>query len=291
MIASTSRGKTPILRRANAWPRFVSPRCMSRRAAAPLSRGDHGLDAVGCQHAQRRPVDVGIKRLLDAAGQQRHPGTARADGRVDPGQRLCSGQFFGEQPQHGAQRLGREAVQRTCGSSQRRRDAKTSGIGQGLLHQNSAYARHDGPRPQRLRVRPIGRDQLAISHARRTGRDAAQTGQAAIHVRQRLLHGQAALERRLHQEDAAARRIHLLAQLAVGGAGGQTETAVNARFDRMRHDLALRPQSLNTDRVLHLNLHKTRTGIQRGLHPPLERLSGACAKPCPTRLPQHDQPG
>ena len=72
--------------------------------------------------------------------------------------------------------------------------------------------------------------------------------------------------------------IHLLAELAVGGTGREAKTAVHTRFDRVCHDLALRSQKFDTDRVLHLNLHETRTGIQRDLHPPLERLAGTHAQ-------------
>ncbi len=85
-------------------------------------------------------------------------------------------------------------------------------------------------------------------------------GQAVTHAWQprqlsmkgeRLLEVQRALEHLLHQEDAPARRVHLLAHRHVGRAGRQAEAAVHAAADRVRHRLALGAERRGVDVVLH----------------------------------------
>jgi hypothetical protein len=91
----------------------------------------------------------------------------------------------------------------------------------------------------------------SVGDARRTRGDAREAAEAAIDVRQRLLQRQIVLEHVLHQEDASTRRIHFLAELAIGGTGGQTESAVHARRHRARHVLAVRSQWSRFNVMLH----------------------------------------
>ena len=79
-IASTSRGKASRLRRASERADVEQSVVHRERAAAALAGRDHHLDAVARQHAQRRRGDLGPQHLLRAAGEERHPGAARALG-------------------------------------------------------------------------------------------------------------------------------------------------------------------------------------------------------------------
>ena len=89
--------------------------------------------------------------------------------------------------------------------------------------------------------------------------------------RQRSTYGSAssivsvAFERLLHQHDAAARRVHLLAEHAVGRAGGQAEAAVHACGHRARHGVAVRPElvELESDAALNLSVPRDRARAAR----------------------------
>lgn len=72
-------------------------------------------------------------------------------------------------------------------------------------------------------------DQFSIIDARRAGGFAGETGQAAIEVRDRArIRRAAAFEHGLHQIDAAARRIVLVAEQDVGRAGLRAEAIAHA---------------------------------------------------------------
>jgi hypothetical protein len=47
--------------------------------------------------------------------------------------------------------------------------------------------------------------------------------------------GETAFERLFHQHNAAARRIHLLTEFAIGGTGRETEPAMNTRLHGPGH--------------------------------------------------------
>jgi hypothetical protein len=100
-------------------------------------------------------------------------------------------------------------------------------------------------------MRAERRQQIPIGDTGRTGRGAGQAAEAAIDVRLHVGERELTFERRLHQQDAPARRVHLLAQLAIGRARRQAEPAVDARRDRVRHVLAGRPERLGVDVMLH----------------------------------------
>ena len=88
------------------------------------------------------------------------------------------------------------------------------------------------PPPGRARRRealPHRLDEIAVAHPRRARRLAGQAPEAAVEVHGGVGERQRALERFLHQHDAPARRVHLLAEHHVGRAGGQAEAAVHAR--------------------------------------------------------------
>ena len=208
-----------------------------QRPAAALRRGHDHLDAAAREHADRRGADVRREHLLRAAGQQRHARPARA---VAPGQRrqrLRRRHALGQQLEHRAHRR----------RQQRRRPLAPAARGA----RASAEARGYGERPSRtsrcarvqqasaaaaaLGVGAERRQQLAVRHARRTRGLAGQAAEAAVDVRQRVVELSSPSSDALHQEDAPARRVHLLAQHHVGRARRQAEAAVDAGRDRAGH--------------------------------------------------------
>ena len=76
-------------------------------------------------------------------------------------------------------------------------------------------------------------DERRILHAGRTGGDARHAAETRVEVaHERRRHLGAAVEPALHQIDASARRIHLLAPQHVGRTRRQAEAAVHARVDQ-----------------------------------------------------------
>ena len=72
-------------------------------------------------------------------------------------------------------------------------------------------------------------EHAAVGHARRAHRLARAAVEALVEVvEQRIAGPDAALGEAAHQVDAAARRVGLDLELAIGGAGGEAEPAVDA---------------------------------------------------------------
>ncbi len=87
--------------------------------------------------------------------------------------------------------------------------------------------------PLDLRARRF--DERRVLHAGRTRRDARHAAEAGVEMAdERRRHLRAAFEARLHQVDAAARRVHLLAPQHIGRTGRQAEAAVHALVDQRR---------------------------------------------------------
>ena len=117
---------------------------------------------------------------------------------------------------------------------------------------------------QRLARSPSGRSTLASTMRRPMStslpystpdgqvRLAVAAGQAAIQVQLRGARGLLALEHLLHQVDAAARAVELVAQQLVGGAGGRAEAAVHALAqDGLGLDAIGRAGEFGRERGLH----------------------------------------
>src|SRR3954451_24467490 len=71
-------------------------------------------------------------------------------------------------------------------------------------------------------------DELAVLHAGGTRRLAGTAGEATVEVQLRALRDRCALEHLLHEIDAAARAVELVAQQGIGRAGVEAEAAVHA---------------------------------------------------------------
>ena len=92
---------------------------------------------------------------------------------------------------------------------------------------------------------------MAILHARGAGRYAGQAAKAAVDVLDHRLKLNAPFKLLLHEDNAAAQRIVLVAQHLVGWTGGEAEAAVDACLHGVRHGFTLRAQCGNGDFVLH----------------------------------------
>ena len=92
-------------------------------------------------------------------------------------------------------------------------------------------------RPRHLLLDPLARelDQPVVLHARRARGQAGHAAEAAVEVLgDRAVQLDRPVERRLHQPDPAARRVHLLVPELVGRARRQAEAAVHAVVDQAR---------------------------------------------------------
>src|SRR5437867_6543601 len=79
-------------------------------------------------------------------------------------------------------------------------------------------------------------DQLVVLHARWARGHTRHAAEATIEVLEDRLRQLPPLGQRLHQIDAATRRIHLLSPRLIRGAGRQTKTAVHAVVDQLALD-------------------------------------------------------
>src|SRR6267142_2215667 len=95
-------------------------------------------------------------------------------------------------------------------------------------------------------------DEAAVAHAGRTGGLAGTARQAAVEVQARLAGHRRAFERALHEVDAAARTVEVVAEHLVGRAGGGAEAAVHAFA---QDGLGLAPLGRVADEVGELGLH------------------------------------
>ena len=229
-------------RRAPGTPRRGRRAARARRSSP--ARADHDVPAGQRQQPHRVAVDVGKRwrctqpvSTRDApASLARAPAGTRARGRLG---------HVGQQT-----RPSRPAA----GSARGRRCARTSALKAPALiapgqAQQRAQPRRDAGRPRtssasasgvaRRPVPPMSARAVSSSEPKRT-----PAGHAVSHARQprqrsrwlRELLGdrQAAFGHRAHQVETAARRVHLLAEHAVGRALRQADAAVHARAQRRR---------------------------------------------------------
>jgi hypothetical protein len=181
------------------------PRRLDQRYAEPV------------EHSRSGSVDRRRECRLHAAGERKHfarvsrlrPCARRARSRRD---------FFAQRSRQNAakelprfQRSGEE-------HSSRQRESE---YGPAKPVQRSAL----GPRLDEVAADV---DEPAVLHARRARSLAGAARQAAIQVQARALGDLPALERALHEVDAAARRIEVVAEKLVGRAGRGAKPAVHA---------------------------------------------------------------
>ncbi len=157
---------------------------MGERAAAAGAAGDHDLDAVPGEQADRRLVDLRRQDLLGAAGEQCDALPARALGREDlrPIDRRGRGKRARRQAEHRPQPPRQHGAQRPAAA---RRRAERGGTGTaGAARSRACRAAALG---QRAAVGLLDMaagvvDQVHVVHARRAGGHAGEAGQAAVDV-------------------------------------------------------------------------------------------------------------
>ena len=187
------------------------------RAAAAGLVGDQRLDAGGVEHARRRAVDVGHHRRLHAAHQQRHLAVVAA-------RRPAVRARVGARRHLVLQHLRQERAERLAELERRREHRR----GQPFLQRPARRAFGGRPLDALVDDAPADLDQVAVLHARRAGRLAVAAGEAAVEVDLRRARHRLAFEHLLHQVDAPARAVELVAEQLVGRAGRGAEAAVHA---------------------------------------------------------------
>jgi hypothetical protein len=186
-----------------------------RTATAGVRRSDQ-RHAQTVEHACGGGIDAGIDVGLHAAFQKQHAPGVRADGPRRHRSRLghAAPQAIGQEGAHAAAKLQQPAEQ--AGREQETAQAFAAQlIGRRTRHMS-------------LDPLPADVDQVAIFHAGRTGRLAVAAGQAAVEMPPGGLAGRAGLEHLLHEIDAPARAVQLVAEQLVGRAGGVAEAAMDA---------------------------------------------------------------
>ena len=218
------------------------------RSAAALQRRDQHFASMGCEDPGRGSIDVREKRVLHAPGEQRDPQHPLSPGaevarrprrQVGSAERWChvveTAQGLRHQASHRV-RLQRPAESQCLGERNRGRDgAHPPRVRQ---HGEECCARSPdaqaaGKAPFDLRANLL--DQTVVLHAGGTRIDACHAAEACIPVAHHLLvHADLSARREVHEQDAPARRIHLLAPEQIGRTRGKAETAMHAVGDQSR---------------------------------------------------------
>ena len=216
-----------------------------QRAAAALPGGHDDLAAVLLQHADRRFVQARERHVGDASRHQGHAvpalplGGKRAadlaeeEGRIGGWRELfeiaqASQQF--EEAHAADQRLHpARLVEVQHGAGNR---SSWRAIAAGGRRRSGAPAARPAPRGRCASIcARASSTMLPVPHAGGARRFAAAAGQAQVDVLDVGRRDGRAVGHLHHLVDAAARRIHLEAQLAIGRAGVQAKAAVDAAVE------------------------------------------------------------
>src|SRR5262245_55990502 len=225
---------------------LVEPaRVQVERSAAPLTARHHHVPPRGGEEPSRPRVHVGEEEALHAAGEESGPAPRLAARGQEVGQRLRGG-HGGEQRLQGLELAeGREQAEP---AHQRLRSrglveleppeegGETSGMREGL--ERPTRRRMIGLRSADVLARELGPrrlQELAEGHAGGARRLAAAAAETEIEVTgEGWGETNPSLGGRAHEIDAAARRVHLLAQHAIGRALRQTDAAVDTGAQALR---------------------------------------------------------
>ena len=214
------------MRRAQVARVVASSGVQRERAAAALRRRRDDVAAFGGEHADGGLVDVAEEHALHAAGEQADAWRAGARRRraLRHAAREAPSAVRRERDERrsrgGSSAAGRRSTERAATGRQSAAAASANAGGRIRQRRRRARARNSaiGDRPRgcwRSICARVSSMSGAVLHARRTGRHARQAAEARVEVLRRTA-GQrdASVEARLHQVDAAARRVHLLAATA-----------------------------------------------------------------------------
>ena len=217
------------------------------RAAAAGLVGDHRLDAGSVEHSRRRAVDVGHHRGLHAAHQQQHLARMRAR---RPAVRLGTGRRRHFVLQRAGQPRPQQLTEFHCRAEQRR--------GQSFLQHATQRALVGRSLDPLVDDAPADLHQVAVLHTRRAGGFAVAASQAAVEMQLRLARRRVAFEHLLHQVDAPARAVEVVAEQLVSRAGRSAEAAVHALAqNRFGLDAVGRVAKLRSERGLHAVLQRS----------------------------------
>ncbi len=257
-----------------------------QRAAAADALHHHDLDAVAVEHADRGLVDGRVEHLLGAAGEQADALDAGARRRVHrrPAAGSGGGQGGRRHREHGVEALGEEGGHRLGQHGAAQRQPEAGGVGQDAAEHGPRQPVHERATVGLGDVRARVVDEVHVVHAGRAGRHAGEAGQAAVDVLDRLGIGRAVvLQHVLHQVDAAARRVVLLAEQHEGRAGRGAEAAMHAFADdllaggegglleEVRREVGLHDSALEAETAP----VEEEQGIEAGLHPTRQRRERA----------------
>jgi hypothetical protein len=204
---------------------------MGERAAAVRPRPDHHLDAVPREEADRRRVDRRIDDPLHAAFEQRHAAAPRALRRDGAGPRRAPGRRHRprHEPPERAEPARQPRDERPERPASHERAPEPGRARQQPAEQVSERAVGQRPAEGLLDAAPRMIDEMHVVHARGAGRHAGEAGKAAVDVERGRCRGRlVALQHLLHEIDAAARAVELVAEQDVGRAGGGAEAAMHA---------------------------------------------------------------
>src|SRR5262247_1015697 len=232
-------GKAPHELAGKAPELVESARVQVERPAASLGPRHHHVPPRGGEEARRPDIHVGIEEVLHAAGEEPGPAPWLAARGQELGQRRPCGH-------DGEQRLHRlELAERREQAEATHERLRTRGLVELEPPEKRGEARgirEDLERPARRRMIGLGSahllarelgarrlQELAEGHSGWAGRFAAAAAEAEIEMtREGRCEAHPPLRGRAHEVDAAARRVHLLAEHAIGRTLRQTNAAVDA---------------------------------------------------------------
>ena len=254
------------------------PACRCSAPQHPCPRGATTSQPAAARQPDRRRVHVGIEEALDAAGEEPDAATRRVPrARRDLGQR----RHPGGNHRQAAPPSTRRRSNGPSTPSDRTNPLKARSL---VEAQRAEHGRRAEPgEERRLSAKPrvavvrVGRahalagelaarglEEVAEGHARGAGRLAGAAAEAEVEMaRERRRQLGASLGGGAHEVDAAARRVHLLAEHAERRALRQADTAVHAG-----------PKPIHGRRVLGGRIAPTAVPVRHGHHSPPTKRPG-----------------
>lgn len=197
--------------------------------------GYEDFDAGAVEHANGGLVDTRGEDLLGASGEEGDAAVLFADRGVAFLEIVFGWQGLGSELQHGPEAFGKALRERFEYGRDFGGGPKAVGVGNGFKEGESLQFL--GERSLALLFGPsaVGGNEFAVLDSGGAGGDAGQATEAVVDVGIDRSGVELAFERFFHEEDAPARRIHLVSHCCVGGTGREAEAAVHAGFDRLLH--------------------------------------------------------
>ena len=219
---------------------LLDPARVHRKRSAAALRGSDDLVAVRRQHSRGRRVHVGKHCALDAAREQTDAcASACPEAGVTVATVAVSAPTrsdLGERPEPSWHR------QRSADRRQRERRAHAARVGEKPEQQPADEAIAQRPLDLVLDRRARALDESVVANARGARRHAGHAPEAAVEVLgDRGVERDRSVESGVHEVDAPARRVHLLAPEDVRRAGRQAEPAVDAVVDVLADHAARTP--------------------------------------------------